>query len=259
MPIRMIDARVDWYERALGITVRHHEDIEGTELTIHSSIDFTINGKNAVFQVTTMKKPKEMPVFTIAPKINQDCKSFVDSDQIIVTWITDWNDMKAKCEWWMLIVDNIEYDSWKEAPITATSNIIARLKSSEENNDAKKCTITIWSVPRTFTVTTKVAPAVPVEITEPINTAINTNSKDFGWTWPKGINNWTMSICPHWSTIPLSRYTQIGISTNDTDGKRNRTLHFDELTTWPYDLIVTMGTQTKTLPIHFTAPDQFPH
>ena len=53
VPIRIIDARIDWFETDFGITVRHHEDIEGTELTIHSSIDYEINSNGGISTTLT--------------------------------------------------------------------------------------------------------------------------------------------------------------------------------------------------------------
>lgn len=43
VPIRVLDARVDWYEKVLFSTVRHHEDIEGTALTLHSTVDYKMD------------------------------------------------------------------------------------------------------------------------------------------------------------------------------------------------------------------------
>ncbi|MCC6281137.1 MAG: DUF4403 family protein [Saprospiraceae bacterium] len=53
VPIRIIDARVDWYTREFGITVRHHEDIEGTQLTIHSTVDYNLNSEGGVNTIIT--------------------------------------------------------------------------------------------------------------------------------------------------------------------------------------------------------------
>jgi len=43
VPIRVQDARVDWYEKVFGATVRHHEDIDGTALIVHSMIEFKMD------------------------------------------------------------------------------------------------------------------------------------------------------------------------------------------------------------------------
>ena len=65
IPVKIVNTRVDWFTKEFGITVRHHEDISDSELTLKAQVKFQIKDNMFYTNLNNSFQWNRKPIITI--------------------------------------------------------------------------------------------------------------------------------------------------------------------------------------------------